>query len=202
MLMQLVLGPYRERPRDTIDVSWRLIREADPELARLFGLQIALALGFTVLVLWLLAIPDAELALDEVTLVAACGALAPLHELTHAAAFPRSADGTRILELRLSRVLLCARYTGTLSRNRYVATMVLPLLALSFAPVGVAACAGFAPSEVVVISIVNALVSGGDVLAAILALTQVPAGATIRMERDRIAWRAPSPSSAPTVESS
>jgi hypothetical protein len=191
--MQLVFGPLRDLREDTRDVSWRAVREAEPDLMQLFGFQLGLAAASATLVLWLLAIPVAGLALDGTTLVICCLALAPLHELGHAAAFPHATDADRtILEFRPLRLILRAHYTGVLSRNRCVVLLAMPLLALSLAPIGASAILGIAPSEAVVISIFNALVSGGDVLAAILLLAQVPAGALVRMERERTVWK-PSP---------
>ncbi len=200
--MRLVLGTLGETAYDTRDVSWRTVREVEPELARLFGVQIALVIGFFVLVLWVVAHPSVDFTIDAMSFVAVCVVLALLHELAHAAVFPRTAGGTRLLEFRPTRLLLCARYTGTIPRNRYVAMLAAPFVALSVVPVVLCAALGFAPSEVVAGSFVNALASGGDVLAVILVLAQVPSGGSIRMERDRVAWRAAPVTGAPRLESS
>jgi hypothetical protein len=79
------------------------------------------------------------------------------------------------------------------SRTRYLATLGLPLLALSIVPLVLAAVTGHTPGEIVACSLFNALASGGDALAAILVLMQVPAAAAVRIVNDGVAWRARSP---------
>jgi len=188
--MQLVLGTVKEK-RQRLQAGWRVVREAEPDLTQIFELQISLVLAALVLLCWLLAVPGVGFALEPGTFVAVCAALALLHEAAHAAAFPRGPDGeATILSFRRSPPAFGAHWTGAWSRRRYVAMLAMPIVVLSLAPVAAFASLGDVPNAVASLSLLNALVSGGDALAIVLVLSQVPAGASIRADGERVRWRA------------
>jgi hypothetical protein len=89
----------------------------------------------------------------------------------------------------LARVNAAPSAATGVSRTRYLATLALPLVALSIVPLVLAALTGRTPGEIVACSLFNALASGGDALAAILVLTQLPAAAMIRSGDDGVEWR-------------
>lgn len=187
--MQLVLGPVKQK-REPLQAGWRILCEVDPDLAQIFEIQISLVVAAAVLLCWLLAIPGVGFALEPGTFVGACALLALLHESAHAAAFPRGSDGeATILSFRPSRLALCAHWTGAWSRRRYVAMLATPIAVLSLAPIAVFGWFGDVPNAVPALSLLNALVSGGDVLAIVLVLWQIPACAAIRADGERILWR-------------
>jgi hypothetical protein len=64
----------------------------------------------------------------------------------------------------------------------------MPLLVLSVLPIVACAALGLAQHDVVVLSLLNALVSGQDVLTMILVLAQVPAHGLVRQRRDATVW--------------
>ena len=114
----------------------------------------------------------------------------PLHELTHAASYPSSSAAGRLtIGVWPSRLLFCTGYDGEVSRARYVGVLAMPLLAVSFGPVALCAVLGIESANLALISLLNALASGGDLLAIILVLAQVPEGAVIRQLGWRTVWR-------------
>ncbi|HKU87800.1 MAG TPA: DUF3267 domain-containing protein [Casimicrobiaceae bacterium] len=159
---------------------------------RLFGLQISVLLAATLIVAWAIGTHFTDLRLRYWMIPAAAVLVAPLHELTHALAFPRGANPEqRTLLLWPRGFVLCARYRGVVSRNRYVLVLLMPLLAVSLAPI--LACAvfdiGSAPPLCIVLFMLNALASGEDVLAAVLVLSQVPADGLIRTDGSVTLWK-------------
>lgn len=188
--MQLVLGSAKEK-REPPQAGWRVLREVDPDLTRIFELQISLVVAAVVLLCWLLAVPDVGFVREPGTFAAVSAVLALLHESAHAAAFPRGcAGGAAVFCFRPAQLVLCAHWSGAWSRRRYVAMLATPIAVLSFAPIAAFAPVGDAPRAVASLSLLNALVSGGDVLAIVLVLSQIPAGAAIRADGERILWRA------------
>lgn len=191
--MQLIIAPIASACDRSNDRSWREVGAPERALMRLFGLQVSVLLAAALFVAWAIATRFADLRPRYWMIVAAAVLVAPLHELTHALAFPRAAHGAqRALAFWPRRFALCAQYDGVLGRNRYLLVLLMPLLAISLVPM--AACAllelGSAPPLCVVLFLFNALVSGDDVLAALLVVTQVPADGLIRKAGDVTLWKA------------
>jgi hypothetical protein len=191
--MQLHYGAIPGERRDLRDPSWRRVCVPDRDLSQLFAFQLSLALGMAVLLLWASATTPDILAIEYATLAGACIVLAPLHELAHVAVFPQSTRAAAVVTFRPSRLVLCARYSGELSRNRYLWMMGMPLLAISCVPSLVVASLGYAPRHAALLPLLNALVSGQDLLAMILVLAQVPADGVLRLLPDATVWK-PRPS--------
>jgi hypothetical protein len=82
-----------------------------------------------------------------------------------------------------------------MSRQRWLGMRLAPLVALSLLPAMAVAFLQLHPSMAAVevglqvMMVVNALGSGGDVLAAMLVLRQVPATARVCFESGRAYWR-------------
>jgi hypothetical protein len=92
--------------------------------------------------------------------------------------------------LRFSlRRLLYASYDGVVSRGRYLAVLVAPLAVVSLLPLLLASLSATTPGLLLVISLLNALVSSGDVLTFVLVACQVPRGCEIRSGTDKLAWQ-------------
>jgi hypothetical protein len=188
--MQFVLGPFVHAHRCALDGTWRQVRETDGGLTQVLLLPISLGAGIAVLVLWLLCAPFTISALDAPVLVAGFAILVPLHEFMHAVSYP-SSSGTGSLAITVwpSRLLFCAGYDGEVSRARYIGVQAAPLLAVSLGPIALCAVLGIESAHLALISLLNALASGGDLLAIILVLAQVPEGAVIRQLAWRTVWR-------------
>ena len=188
--MQFVLGPLVHARCRALGGTWRQVREVDAGLTQVLLLPISLGAGIAVLVLWLLCAPFKLPALDVPGLAAGFAALVPLHEFTHAASYPSSSVLSRLtIAVWPSRLLFCASYDGEVSRARHIFILAMPLLAISFGPVALCAVFGIESPHLALISLLNALASGGDLLAIILVLTQVPPGAVIRQLDWRTVWK-------------
>ena len=194
--MHLIIAPLAVACDRIRDPSWRRVGSGEPALMRLFGLQMSLLLAAMLVVAWAVGTHFADLRLRYWMILAAAVLVAPLHELTHALAFPRGADpAQRALLLWPRGFVLCAQYRGIVSRNRYLLVLLMPLLTISLAPM--LACAvldiGNAPPLCIVLFLLNALACGDDVLAAVLVLSQVPAGGLIRTDGSVTLWKPPAP---------
>lgn len=146
-------------------------------------------MALVVLVLWLVLTPWQPNEIGAAMLVVAAILLAPLHECMHLIAWPGGAG--RRLECRRTgwKVSLRARGAGAVSRRRFLWLLALPFLVLSVFPVLGAAATGASPQFIVVMTLLNALASSGDVLAALLVMAQVPVDAVVREQGDDLMWR-------------
>jgi len=86
-------------------------------------------------------------------------------------------------------MLFYAHYDGELTRNRFVAILLMPLLVISVLPLVVAAVIGASSGWVVFASSLNALMACGDILGAGMVLFQVPSAAIVRNQGWRTYWR-------------
>jgi hypothetical protein len=82
-----------------------------------------------------------------------------------------------------------AHYAGEMTRNRFLAILLMPLVIISFFPFLVAAVAHVSSGWIAFVSAFNALVAFLDILDAGLVLFQIPATATVRCRGLRIYWR-------------
>jgi hypothetical protein len=163
------------------DVSWRRLPDpADEELATALIIPLGATLGLLAFVLWVLLTPLAPFDVDWKTWLAAATVLLPLHEVVHAAAFPRARErGPLRIECSLEPMAVCIVGDRVLSRGRYVWVLLAPLAVVSLAPILACAALHATSGPVVVLSLFNALASGGDVLAALFVIVQVPNGALL-----------------------
>ena len=186
----VVLDPFVRTRRSPLDGTWRQLRETDAGLTQILVLPVSLGAGIAVLVLWLLCAPFTLPVLDAPALVVCFAIMVPLHELTHAASYPRSSvPGRLTIAVCPSRLLFCTNHDGEVSRARYVGVLAMPLLVVSFGPIVLCAAFGIESAHLGLISLLNALASGGDLLAIALVLAQVPEGAMIRQIEWRTVWR-------------
>ncbi len=120
-----------------------------------------------------------------------CAALAlgRLHEWTHAAILVRRGVAPTGVDLSLPPLTRSVRCDGVVPRNRWIAVLLAPLVAMSLVPLATAVLLGDAHSFRVALSLGNALVSSGDALVAGLVLTQVTPGAVLRRPATALAWR-------------
>ena len=169
--------------------SWRSLRAPEVSLAWLIELPLAFAVGMAVFVVWVLRTPLAPVPLSLEALLAVFVGVTVLHEAIHLAALPRGSTGAS----GLFRPFVPSRWRRSnlrsLSRARYVAALLLPLLLLSLLPALIAPLMPASGMALVAPSIVNALLSSGDLLVVILVLAQVPARARVRLQGNDILWQ-------------
>lgn len=190
--MRFHLGPIPEESDFTPDSSWRAMREPGPWAMQFIALPIGLAAMFLVAFLWLTItpLPRMDLDLSIFAFLLAFAGIIIVHELVHAAVHPLAGRSPQsVLGFWPSRLLFYAAYTGELTRNRFVAVLLMPLVVISLAPLLVAAVvqvnAGLAAS----VSAFNALLACGDIFGAGMVLWQVPATAVVRNQGWRTYWR-------------
>lgn len=104
-----------------------------------------------------------------------------IHELIHAAVHPGfGLTSQTILGFWPSKLLFYAHYDNVLSRNRFIAIFLAPLIALSLIPLMIALLIGYASFGVVFVSVFNGLLTCGDVLGFLIVWKMVPKGARVR----------------------
>lgn len=146
-----------------------------------------------VTVLWLAVTP---FQLQDVTSMSWRGFLlsfagmAVVHELLHLVVHPMSGRSPHsIVGAGGPTTGVYAHYAGEMTRNRFVAILLMPLVIITFVPLLVAAVAQVSSGWIAFISVFNALVACLDTLDAGLVLFQIPATATVHCRGLRIYWR-------------
>ena len=196
--MRFHMGAIPETPDFSPDATWRRLREPTPWVMQFFALPLGIVACLGVAALWFFLTPLRELSFDSpITVLTAFVAIIPIHELIHAAVHPRSGMSTSsILGFWASRLLFYAHYLGELSRGRFIAILLMPLLIISFVPIIACAITGRSSPLLAFTSILNALFACGDLFAVGLLLFQVPSDATVRNQGYQTFWRNPSGSQA------
>jgi len=172
--------------------TWTPLQAPDDDAALMLSFPIALCAAFIVGLIWALSVRIVSTEIDTALLIGTMALLGPLHELVHIAALPKALRIDRAaLILWPSRLILTAHFDGTMRRSAYLRMLVMPLAILSLVPLGAAMIVGHAPASWVLLSLLNVAVSSGDLLALVLVLGQVPAGALVRRARDVTEWKWP-----------
>ena len=159
--------------------GWTKLKEPGPWVMQLCAIPIAVVLGGT------LAFAGSWAGPIRWTggwpLIVVIVLLEPVHETIHALTHPgngRKRD--TIVGLWPQRLLFYAHYDAALSRNRFLAILIMPLLAMSVLPLLITAVMGISLDWIVAVVVVNGLAAAGDVFGCLLVLFQVPANATVR----------------------
>ena len=172
--------------------SWRALREPTPLVAQLISVPIGVVTAAFIAFLWLLMTPveDAP-AFEPWAILLSFALIVVVHELIHAAVHPMAGHSPRsTIGFWPSRLLFYAHYDGELTRNRFVAILVAPLVVLSIAPLLIAAFAQLGSTWVAFVSVFNALLASLDALGAAMILLQIPGTAIVRNQGWRTYWRA------------
>jgi Putative zincin peptidase len=120
----------------------------------------------------------------------------PLHELLHLLGQPGWGWSSRsVVAVWPAKLRFGVYYEGCMTRRRWLAMRLAPLIMLSVLPACVLALLqvqSLSPDVEIglqVLMVVNALGSGGDVVAAILVVAQVPPTACLCFQAGRAYWR-------------
>ena len=188
--MKLTLGRHA-RPRPAIrGIDWRTLRQPDEELALVLAIPIGASLATSMIVLWILFTPWTNIVVDEWSLLAAFGVAVAAHEIAHARAFPWSPGRPWIvLECSTTALAFHAGYDHELSRDRQLLVLGAPLVFVSVVPLALSAALGTAPPLVVLVTLLNALISGADVLSMLLVLGQVPQHCRMLAHDGDLSWQ-------------
>lgn len=120
----------------------------------------------------------------------------PLHEFVHLLTQPEWGMSDRsVLALWPARLRFGVYYEGCMSRRRWLVMRLAPLVVLSVLPACILAMLHFFPLSIdldiglQVMMILNALGSGGDILAVIIVLSQVPPTARMCFHAGAAYWQ-------------
>ena len=178
----------------TPDVSWKPLRQPSPWIALFVAFPIGIVAAGVVAGLWLAMTPlqvhDVTSALSLRGLLVSVAGMVVVHELIHVAVHPMSGRSPdTIVGIGGPTTGIYAHYDGEMTRNRFVAILLAPLVVISFVPLLVAAVAQASWGWVAFISSFNAFGACMDILDAGLILFQIPATAIVRQPGLRIYWR-------------
>lgn len=190
--MRFQLGAIPGSPDFEPDATWHSVREPSPWVFQLMAMPIGVGTAVVVACLWSYVTPLPALT-STVTwssiLIAFVG-LVVVHELLHAVVHPFvGLSSQTTLGFWPSRILFYAHYDGEMSRNRFVAILLMPLSVITFVPLVAAALFQMTCDWAAAISSLNALLACGDILGAAMVLIQIPASATVRNKEWRTFWR-------------
>jgi Putative zincin peptidase len=190
--MRFHLGAIPSSPDFVPDASWRSLREPSPWLANLLSLPIGIVAAAVVAVLWFLVTPlrDVTPAIFLPAFLLSFAGIVVVHELIHALVNPTAGRSPHsILGLWPAGGFFYAHYDGELSRNRFVAILLMPLLIISIVPLLVSAVTQVSSGWAAFVSVFNAFLACVDMLQAGLVLFQIPATRIARQKSWRTYWR-------------
>lgn len=197
--MRLHFGRVPHSPDFSPDKDgWTPLREPKVWMFQVVGAAAGIMAAIGVFHLWRTIMPAlpsppeiASKGLGFLGLAAVVAAVVIIvHEAMHLAAHP--GGGTRrisVLGIWLPGLAAYAHYDGPMSRNRFVAIVLLPFVTLSLGSLAVCAAAGLDSPLIAACSILNSALAGGDLVTAALVLSQVPAPAEVRNQGWWTWWR-------------
>ncbi len=191
--MRFRFGPPPLDPTFEPRPPWRPLREPRRIVVVLvlaLPLGLLAALGFVLLAVALRPSHGLVIAPDGVSLVLALLLLAPLHEACHALIVPGSLTSPKlIVGVWPKAVVGYVHYEGELGRARFLLVAFCPLVVVSVVSLAAAALFPSAEQFWLMLGLLNALGTGGDLLGALSVLSQVPRGARLRNQGWRTYWR-------------
>jgi len=189
--MRFHFGPIPSSPDFVPDASWRSLREPTPWLAQLIAFPIGVFVTALVVFLWIIVTPFPEAPTMSISgILLAFVGITVVHELIHAMVHPHMGRSPKsILGCWPSRLVFYAHFDGELTRNRFVAILLMPLLIISIVPLLIAAVAQVTSVWAAFVSSFNALMACVDILGAGIVLFQIPASATLRNQGWKTYWR-------------
>jgi hypothetical protein len=192
--MRFHFGAIPNSPDFTPDTLWKSLREPSPWMQNLVALPIGIVAAVVVAGLWLAITPLQEVppTMSLPAFLVSFAGIVVVHELIHAAVHPMSGRSPHsILGFWPSGGMFYAHYDGEMTRNRFVAILLMPLIVISFVPLLVAAIARVSSGWVAFISAFNAFLACVDILGTGLVLFQIPAAAIVRQQGWKTYWREP-----------
>lgn len=190
--MRLHFGAIPSSPDFTPDALWKPLRAPSPRMEKLVFLLIGIVAAGVVAVLWFALTPlqNVTPTMSLPAFLISFAGMVVVHELLHAAVHPRSGRSRHsIVGFGGPSTGFYAHYDGEMTRNRFVAILLMPLVVISFVPLLVAAVAQVTSGWVAFISAFNAFGACADILDAGLVLFQIPATAIVRQQGLRTYWR-------------
>jgi hypothetical protein len=174
------------------DAIWTPLREPTPWVFQFIAAPIGIVAATFLAWLWFIITPirNATPTVSLPVFLLSFAGIIVVHELIHAVSHPMAGRSPHsILGFWPSRLLLYAHYEGELTRNHFVAILLMPFLTISIIPLIVAACIQATTAWFAVVSVLNALAACGDILGAGMVLFQIPASAIVRNQGWKTYWR-------------
>ena len=186
-------GAIPSSPDFRPDTLWKPLRAPSPWMEKLVFLPMGIVTAGVVAVLWLaitpLQVQDVISTMSLAAFLVSFAGIVVVHELLHVAVHPMSGRSPHSIVGFGPSIGFYGHYGGEMTRNRFVAILLMPLVIISFVPLLVAAVAQAASGWVAFISAFNAFCAGTDILLAGLVLFQIPATAIVRQQGWRAYWR-------------
>jgi hypothetical protein len=200
--MRLHLGPPPENADfQPLKDGWTLLKEPRFSVLALMATVVGILVAILTLMAWeaiatnakaLTTLPtESPLIFFLVGLVS----VVVVHEFVHATGYPRfGLNDETLIAFWPSKVTCYVFYSGTLSRDRWLLTYVLPFLVLSMLPLAICSVFGVVLLELMFISVVNAFCCGGDLfIVGQLIMRQVPRKAVMRNQGWATWWKEDQP---------
>lgn len=194
--MRFHFGDIPRSPDFVPEASWKPLRQPSHWMELLAAYPIGIVAAGMVVVLWLAITPfqvqDVTSTMSLRGFLVLIAGMVVVHELIHLVVHPMSGRSQHsIVGAGGPTTGVYAHYAGEMTRNRFVAVLLMPLVIISFVPLLVAAVAQMSSGWIAFISAFNAFGACADILDAGLVLFQIPATATVRCRGLRIYWREP-----------
>jgi hypothetical protein len=173
---------------------WNPIRfDFEPMIAQLFAIPLGGIFFVIVGWLWIHFTPVMKNAVVNLAvLIVSMFVLFPIHELVHAVMHPDFGLSRKtVLGVWPLRLLFYAHYDGPRTRERLLASLVMPFLVITVLPLLIALVTGHASILVAFVSSLNALGAGIDIFGIILLFWQVPPRANVFNQGWRTYWSQP-----------
>jgi hypothetical protein len=198
--MRLQIGPIPEdvgfHPEQS---GWRKLKEPSFDILMLLSIPTALLIAAGIFFAWV-ALARVHGIEDPVQIVLTLGTLLGLiaafmglivgHEVVHLVALPKyGLTSETVVGFWPQKVTPYVSHEGELSRNRYLIVGLMPFLLLSVVPLLVGLLFAWMPLWLVVLSIINGFISAGDIINAILLVSQTPRSAMVRSKGLETWWR-------------
>jgi hypothetical protein len=195
--MRFHLGSFPKSADFIPDSSWKPLEgeELSNWILQLKLLPVAIVNMAFIMLIWIILTPVEEI-IRNITfplpitgfLICLMGVLI-IHELIHTAVHPMAGFSSRsIIGFWPSKMLLYATYDGELNRNRFITIFIMPFIVISIIPIFISSATQFLNVWLVYITILNAFLSMGDVLA-VITIFKFPPNVSIRSHGDKAYWR-------------
>ncbi len=119
-----------------------------------------------------------------------------IHELIHAIGYPdRGLSRKTIIGFRPDLLMAYAHHYSPISRNRLLFVTILPFFILSLLPLVIFVIFGsgflgqILSTGLLFVSLMNGVLSAGDLLGAIMVFRQIPPSAVIRFSGGKVYWK-------------
>jgi hypothetical protein len=194
--MRLHFGAIPSSPDFTPDAFWKPLKTPSPRLEKLVFLSISIVAAVVVAVLWLaitpLQVQDVTSTMSLSGFLVSFAGMVVVHELLHVAVHPmsgRSPESIMGFDPSPAKGGFYGHYCGEMSRNRFLAILLMPLFIITIVPLLVSAVAQVTSGWVAFISTFNSFCACADILDSGLVLFQIPATAIVRQQGWRTYWR-------------